>query len=101
MTPQTGTGDEEDGEIEWEKVDTDELEREAIASTPGSSQRTDQEGTMTLGRSEAGTTFGERLRGAAEDGPGKRKREEEINGKTPKQANDHEAIYLVCDRVPS
>jgi len=84
ITPQTGPVEisaEDDEEIDWEKVDTDNLEREAILSTPGSSQPTDK----GLGRSGEGTSFTERLRGALEDGIGKRKRNEEADVTTPRR----------------
>lgn len=56
------------GEIDWDKVDTDSLEREAIASTPGSSQSTPAQS---------------RLLAAVEDGL-KRKRQDDEE--TPKRA---------------
>jgi len=92
MTPQTGSATAgqaggEDEEIDWKRVDTDDLEREAIASTPGSSQRTDQGAASKLGKSGDGTSFTERLRGAVEDGVGKRKRDEEMDLSTPKQGD--------------
>jgi len=74
-TPQSDAKDEIDDEIDWEKVDTDEVEREAIASTPGSSQRTDP---LNAGAGSAqGTSFQDRLRAAVDDGVKKRKLDEE------------------------
>lgn len=86
---QVGEGEDE---IDWGKVDTDSLERDAIASTPGSSQRlqslSGEIGTDT-------TTLQEKLRDIASETPtrgdmsnGKRKRDEEPGDleKTPKRA---------------
>jgi hypothetical protein len=85
MTPQTGArvdrrpSDEED--IDWDKVDTDELERAAIASTPGSSQ---SQGNRT-------DTLQDRLSAVSgSESVAKRKREEEDTpraaDRTPKRA---------------
>ena len=73
ITPQTKTvvHEDEDGEIDWDKVDTNNLEREAIASTPGSSQMTIQEDS-----SQWAESFSDRLRDVTVDGRGKRKRED-------------------------
>jgi hypothetical protein len=54
ITPQTTsrilskTLEEEVDDIDWDKVDTDSLERDAIASTPGSSQQRPGENNETL-----------------------------------------------------
>jgi hypothetical protein len=69
-------------EIDWEQIDTDELEREAIASTPGS-QRTETPRSAPSTRQEQ--SFSEKLREAVDDGTGKRKREDDV-GTTPKRA---------------
>ena len=99
MTPQTGTrivrrpSEEED--IDWDKVDTDELERAAIASTPGSSQ---SHGT----RAE---TLQDRLLAVpGSEGVPKRKREEEDTpravDRTPKRATTGgEDVSLVIRRT--
>lgn len=73
-----------DDEIDWEQVDTDDLEREAIASTPGSSQRTASQSQTPI--AAPGSTYRERMRAAVEDGLGKRKREEEDDAATPKRS---------------
>jgi hypothetical protein len=65
-------------EIDWDKVDTDDLETQAILSTPGSSQQASQ--TPRSGS----TSFQDRLRAAVDDGVNKRKREDEEQ--TPKRA---------------
>jgi hypothetical protein len=68
-------------ELDWAKVDTDEMEREAIASTPGSSQRTEKSSaTPSL---TTGTSFQERLKAVTEESGLKRKREEDEE--TPKR----------------
>lgn len=99
ITPQTGVrdtrierkdSDEGSDEIDWEKVDTDSLERDAIASTPGSSQRqSGPSGTPTLREKlaqVANNTPGGR-RGESESLESvKRKREEDDVDKTPKRA---------------
>ncbi|WRT66535.1 uncharacterized protein IL334_003494 [Kwoniella shivajii] len=80
-------------EIDWNKVDTDEIEREAIASTPGSSQRTINPNPSQNQLTPGGTTsFTDRLRNAVvEDGSNnKRQRTEEDDlqsqERTPKKA---------------
>jgi hypothetical protein len=81
-TPSTltiGRGPEpEVEEIDWDKVDTDDLETQAIMSTPGSSQQASQ------GQTPKSTSFQDRLRAAVDDGMGKRNREDEEQ--TPKRA---------------
>ena len=49
VQPQTEAAGDDDGEIVWGKVDTDGLERETIARTPGSSQRTDKDDVKSPG----------------------------------------------------
>jgi hypothetical protein len=88
-------------EIDWDKVDTDELEHQAILSTPGSSQKASGSGigsqdTPARARLRAAVEEGaskrtitetpsrERLRAALEEGASKRKREDE--DETPKRA---------------
>ncbi|WWD17133.1 hypothetical protein CI109_101570 [Kwoniella shandongensis] len=95
-------------EIDWGKVDTDEIEREAIASTPGSTQRTSTQGQVpTPSTGGRGTvSFSERLRGAVEDGLGKRKLSEEedddgILERTPKRANAEPNPFLSSPSVHS
>lgn len=106
ITPRTGPtaniiGDE-DEEIDWEKVDTDDLEREAIASTPASSQRTDQGEPGSLGRPGTQTSFADRLR-AEEYNSGKRKRDEDSCDMTPKRtdAMHGEVRLFACIHTPS
>lgn len=72
ITPQTRPVvlEDEDGEIDWEKVDTDDLERDAIASTPGSSQKTID------GESQRVESFSDRLREVTKEELGKRKRDD-------------------------
>ncbi|KAI9639375.1 uncharacterized protein MKK02DRAFT_39675 [Dioszegia hungarica] len=62
-------------EIDWDQVDTDDLERQAIASTPGSSQPS---------QSNSGTPFQNRLQAMAED-TRKRKREDEETPRRERQ----------------
>ncbi|ORY32854.1 hypothetical protein BCR39DRAFT_522143 [Naematelia encephala] len=64
LTPQTTVKEGSTDEIDWDQVDTDGLEAEAIASTPSSSQRTD------------GQSFNERLRSVGAS-TAKRRRSEE------------------------
>ena len=86
-------------EIDWDKVDTDELEHQAILSTPGSSQKASGSGSQDTPARErlraaveegvnkrgiAETPSRERLRAAVEEGSGKRKREDD--DQTPKRA---------------
>lgn len=75
-----------DDEIDWDQVDTDDLEREAIASTPGSSQRTASQSQTPV--AAPGSSYRERMKAAVEDGLGKRKREEEDVGTTPKRPTE-------------
>ena len=93
MTPvTTGKQDDEDGEIDWEQVDTDGIEREAIASTPGSSQRS----AVAVGASIStleGNSLSERMRTVIKDGA-KRKREDE-----PLTPQRHEVSYYYCART--
>lgn len=75
-----------DDEIDWNNVDTDDLEREAIASTPGSSQKTaSQSQSQTPTAVAPGSSYRERMKAAVEDGLGKRKREDD-EGATPRKA---------------
>jgi hypothetical protein len=75
---------DEVNEIDWDRVDMYDIEREALASTPKSSQRTD-EASATLGRSEDEQgTFNARLRGAVDESM-KRKREGDETGFLPKR----------------
>jgi len=82
ITPQTSSRiavtlpEEEADDIDWDKVDADSLERDAIASTPGSSQRTN-------GNSE---TLQDRLLAVSPLAAGKRKRDDvnDENDDTPK-----------------
>lgn len=98
-----------DDEIDWDKVDTDELEHQAILSTPGSSQKASGSGSgsqdtparerlraaVEEGVSKRGTVetpSRERLRLAVEEGTGKRKRDDD--DQTPKRARvDTEVRY--------
>ncbi|KAK1924082.1 hypothetical protein DB88DRAFT_489035 [Papiliotrema laurentii] len=81
---------EETEEIDWDKVDTDSLERDAIASTPGSSQLLSQQSLLAANDT---TTLQQRLMSVAKETPsraegseGKRKREvEDDRDKTPKR----------------
>lgn len=91
--------EDEDG-IDWDKVDTDELEHQAILSTPGSSQRASGSGfgsqdTPARERLRAAVAEGagkrggetpsrDRLRAAVEEGMSKRKREDD--DQTPRRA---------------
>lgn len=68
------TGNDED-EIDWEQVDTENLEAVAIASTPGSSQKAET----------PKPSFADRLRDVGDESLGKRKREED-EGLTPKRS---------------
>lgn len=89
------TLEDEDG-IDWDKVDTDELEHQAILSTPGSSQRASGNqdtparerlrAAVEEGASKRGTETPsrERLRAAVEEGVSKRKREDD--DVTPKRS---------------
>ncbi|KAK8864551.1 hypothetical protein IAR55_001801 [Kwoniella newhampshirensis] len=97
-------------EIDWGKVDADEIEREAIASTPGSTQRTNtstqaQIPTPSTG-GRGGVTFSERLKEAVEDGLGKRKLDDsEDEGqnleRTPKRAIVEQNPFLSSSSVHS
>jgi hypothetical protein len=72
-------------EIDWDKVDTDDLENQAILSTPGSSQRASQQTPKTAQAPTPGSaSFQDRLRAAVDDGVNKRKRDDEEQ--TPKRA---------------
>jgi hypothetical protein len=72
-------------EIDWDKVDTDDLETQAILSTPGSSQRASQQTPKTVPAPAPGSaSFQDRLRAAVDDGVNKRKRDDEEQ--TPKRA---------------
>ncbi|GFZ46717.1 hypothetical protein JCM24511_03937 [Saitozyma sp. JCM 24511] len=73
-------------EIDWDHVDTDEIERDAITSTPSSSQQTQTQPEPLSTREQHTGSFNARLLEAAEDGPSKRKREDD-QGVTPKRAN--------------
>ncbi|WVQ99533.1 hypothetical protein IAU59_006669 [Kwoniella sp. CBS 9459] len=90
-------GDEDEDEMEeidWDKVDADEMERVAIASTPGSSQpasqRTPTHIRTAMVTATSGTSLTDRLKDAAGDTLGKRSRDaEEDEGassiRTPKR----------------
>jgi hypothetical protein len=78
-------------EIDWDKVDTDELENQAILSTPGSSQQASQ------GQTPGSTSFQDRLRAAVDDGVNKRKREDEEQ--TPKRAKVDTDVGPLTPRV--
>ena len=69
-------------EIDWDKVDTDDLETQAILSTPGSSQQASQTPGQTP--KTGSTSFQDRLRAAVDDGVNKRNRDDEEQ--TPKRA---------------
>lgn len=72
-------------EIDWDKVDTDDLETQAILSTPGSSQHANQQTPKAAPTPVPGSaSFQDRLRAAVDDGVNKRKREDEVQ--TPKRA---------------
>lgn len=92
ITPQTGSRapveDEEQAadDIAWDKVDTDTLEADAIASTPASSQKVVESIELPALRGESSLeSFADRLR-SAQDGTSKRKRDEEDSAVTPRRA---------------
>ncbi|OCF32969.1 hypothetical protein I317_04315 [Kwoniella heveanensis CBS 569] len=82
-------------EIDWDKVDAEEMERVAIASTPGSSQPASQRTpthvrTAIENSSSRGTSLTDRLKDAAGDTLGKRSRDdteadEGASTRTPKR----------------
>nr|XP_019003163.1 uncharacterized protein I203_04200 [Kwoniella mangroviensis CBS 8507]OCF66624.1 hypothetical protein I203_04200 [Kwoniella mangroviensis CBS 8507] len=85
-------------EIDWDKVDAEEIEREAIASTPGSSQLTASQQTPSKGIS-----FNDRLKNAADEGLGKRRRDEEglqEMNRTPKRAANDPNPFLSSPTTP-
>lgn len=102
-------------EIDWDKVDTDELEHQAILSTPGSSQRASgsgsqdtparerlraavEEGVSGSKRGAQDTPSRERLHAAVEEGVSKRKREDD--DQTPKRARvDTDVSGRDCDSL--
>lgn len=79
--PRVDSGSDEIEELDWDKVDTEEMERDAIASTPKSSQKSDL--SNTLPDAVGGTSFQDRLKAVAGDAEKKRKRED---SETPKKA---------------
>jgi len=88
--PKTSAEPEVD-EIDWDKVDTDDLETQAIMSTPGSSQRASQQTPQQTPKTApapasvpGSASFQDRLRAAVDDGVNKRKRDDEEQ--TPKRA---------------
>ncbi|WWC62146.1 uncharacterized protein I303_104737 [Kwoniella dejecticola CBS 10117] len=89
-------------EIDWDKVDTEDLEREAIASTPASSQPTASQQYPNAATPGAGVSFKERLMNAAEDGLGKRRREEETLDveRTPKRSVQDPNPFLSSPATP-
>ena len=83
--PPSKNAEPEVDEIDWDKVDTDDLETQAILSTPGSSQRASQQTPKAAPTPAPGSgSFQDRLRAAVDDGVNKRKRDDEEQ--TPKRA---------------
>ncbi|WVR06899.1 hypothetical protein IAU60_003935 [Kwoniella sp. DSM 27419] len=93
--PPPGAEEDEDEmeEIDWEKVDADEMEREAIASTPTSSLATPSHlrtvSTTTGVHAPGSVTFAARLREVAGDSLGKRARDSQLE-ETLVQGDDTE-----------
>lgn len=79
--PAATSGDSED-DIDWSQVDTQKLEQEAIASTPGSSQASQPTPHVT--------PFQSRLLSVASEGL-KRKREDDD---TPRKAPEVSLVYV-------
>jgi hypothetical protein len=85
-------------EIDWDKVDTDDLETQAILSTPGSSQRASQQTPKTAPVPAPGSaSFQDRLRAAVDEGVSKRKRDDEEQ--TPKRARVDPDEVSSCHHV--
>jgi hypothetical protein len=95
-------GDEEgvDGEINWDQVDTGELEREAVIASTPSTQRTMGSVTPSESLGRGGSTFSERLRGAVGETSKKRAYGDTDDGPTPKRVATDINVGTYVSSVP-
>ncbi|WWC70158.1 uncharacterized protein I206_104105 [Kwoniella pini CBS 10737] len=89
-------------EIDWDKVDAENLERDAIASTPASSQHTASQQTPNSASLGGVISFADRLMNAADDGLGKRRREDDSTevDRTPKRSANDPNPFLSSPTTP-